>query len=202
MVQFSVPVKTAQKADRFFSFSVIENAVMFAGSRNASVPQNKANALIKSFARLGFSFFVGCARGVDQCFRKALANSNYHSKTFVACAYAQRLNRSFGLFASVVVPESVHPKAALVRRTLWMVKRSSLVVLFPDNPETGKWGKGSTLVFNNTIHQLKPLFVVTKNPPQQNGLYRVLPSSFFGIVTGFWAIPHPISKGGTCDDEF
>jgi len=30
----------------------------------------------------------------------------------------------------------------------------------------------------------------------------VLSVSFFGIVTGFWAIPHPISKGGTCDDEF
>ena len=121
MVQFSVPVKTAQKKECFFSFSVIENAVMFAGSRNASVTQRVANALIKSFARLGFSFFVGCARGVDQCFRKALANSNYHSKTFVACAFAQRLNRSFGLFASVVVPKNVHPKAAFVRRTLKMI---------------------------------------------------------------------------------
>ena len=34
--------------------------------------------------------------------------------------------RAEGLFASMVVPEGIPPKAALARRTLWLVKRSSL----------------------------------------------------------------------------
>ena len=36
--------------------------------------------------------------------------------------------RAEGLFASTVVPEGIPPKAALARRTLWLVKRSSVVV--------------------------------------------------------------------------
>jgi hypothetical protein len=201
MVTFSVPVKTALKHKRFFSFSVKENAVLFAGSRNGLVSQDVAGGLVTAFARLGFGFFVGCAKGVDECFRKALAGSAYAPRTFVACAYTRRIERSLGLFASCVVPYGVSPKAALVRRTLWMVKRASLVVLFPDDPETQTWGKGSSIVFNAAILQLKPLFVVTKTEPQAKDIYKVLPACFQGLVHGYWVIPHPISKGGTCDDE-
>jgi len=202
MVKFSVPVKTKEK-QRLFSFSVKENAVLFAGSRNALVSQTIASGLVSSFDRLGFSFFVGCAKGIDQCFRKALSGAAYAEKTFIACAYTRRIQRNLdmGLFASCVVPYGVSPKAALVRRTLWMVKRSSLVVLFPDNPETESWGKGSSIVFNSTIIQLKPLFVVTKYKPQPKDIYKVLPACFQGLVNGYWVIPHPIDKGGTCDDE-
>jgi len=202
MVQFNVPVKTKEQ-QHLFSFSVKENAVLFAGSRNTLVSQTIASGLVSSFARLGFSFFVGCARGIDQCFRKALAGSAYAEKTFIACAYIRRIQRNIdmGLFATCVVPYGIPPKAALVRRTLWMVKRASLVVLFPDNPETEQWGKGSTIVFNSTILQLKPLFVVTKHKPEEKDIYRVLPTCFQGLVNGYWVIPHPITKGGTCDDE-
>jgi len=203
MVKFSVPEKTAQQEQQFFSFSVKDNAVLFAGSRNASVPEHLAKGLVNAFARLGFGFFVGCARGIDDRFRKALASSKYAERTFVACAFSKRVQRNMdtGLFASCVVPDGVPPKAALVRRTLWMVKRSSLVVLFPDDPETGNWGKGSTVVFNATVLQLKPLFVVSKAQPKPKGFYKVLPACFQGLVNGYWVIPHPIEKGGTCDDE-
>jgi len=203
MIKFSVPVKTAKRDKHFFSFTVKENAVLFAGSRNAAVSRHTAQGLVSSFARLGFSFFVGCAKGIDQCFRNALAGSDYAQNTFVACAYTRRIQRNLdmGLFATCVVPFGLPPKAALVRRTLWMVKRASLVVLFPDNPETDQWGKGSTIVFNSTILQLKPLFVVTKHKPEEKAMYRVLPACFQGLVNGYWVIPHPIKKGEAYNDE-
>lgn len=203
MVKFSVPEKTTQQKQHLFSFSVRDNTVLFAGSRNACIKEQLAKGLVDAFARLGFGFFVGCARGIDQSFRKALAKSQYAERAFVACAFSKRVQRNTdtGLYASCVVPDGVPPKAALVRRTLWMVKRSSLVVLFPDNPETGNWGKGSTVVFKATVLQLKPLFVVSKTRPKPRGLYKVLPACFQGLVNGYWVIPHPIEKGGTCDDE-
>jgi hypothetical protein len=205
MVQFNVPVTAAgNKRRQAFAFCVKENAVLFAGSRNGFVPEKTARGLVSGFARLGFSFVVGCASGIDQCFRKALAASEHTDKTFVACAFVKRIGHIMdtGLFASCVVPHGIPPKAALARRTLWMVKRASLIVLFPDNPENGRWGKGSTLVFNSAVMQLKPLFVVSKHQPEQKGIYRVLPACFQGLIEGFWVIPHPIQKGGTCDDEY
>jgi hypothetical protein len=203
MVTFSVPVKTALKDKRFFSFSVKENAVLFAGSRNALVSQDVAGGLVTSFARLGFGFFVGCAKGIDQCFRNALAGSDYAAKAFVACAYTRRIQRNLdmGLFATCVVPYGITPKTALVRRTLWLVKRASLVVLFPDNPVTQNWGKGSSIVFNAAILQRKPLFVVSKTQPQAKDIYRVLPACFQGLVYGYWVIPQPLEKGGACNDK-
>jgi len=205
MVQFSVPVQAAGNTRRgAFAFCVKENAVMFAGSRNAYVPEKTARGLVCAFARLGFSFVVGCAQGIDACFRRALVLTKRADNTFVACAFAKRIPRIMdtGLFASCVVPHGIPPKAALARRTLWMVKRASLIVLFPDNPENGRWGKGSTLVFNAAVMQLKPLFVVTKHQPEKKGIYRVLPACFQGLIEGYWVIPHPIQKGGTCDDEY
>ena len=49
-------------------------------------------------------------------------------EVFVGCAFGRRTMRcrAEGLFASTVVPEGIPPKAALVRRTLWLVKRSSV----------------------------------------------------------------------------
>ena len=57
-------------------------------------------------------------------------------EVFVGCAFGKRARRcrAEGLFASAVVPEGIPPNAALARRTLWLVKRSSLVVLFPERP--------------------------------------------------------------------
>jgi len=200
MVQFSIPVKSESNSRRFFNFAVRENAVMFAGSRFGLVPNSVCTQLVEQFSKLGFGFFVGCANGVDDCFRKAISETDAVTKSFVACAYMHRLERSYGIFASVVVPFEVSPKAALVRRSLWMVKRSSMVVLFPDNPKTLSWGKGSTIVFNAAVSQIKPVFVVTKNPPKQSSLYKIIPSNFQGIVSGFWCVPHP-TQDGTVDDE-
>jgi len=76
-----------------------------------------------------------------------------------------------------------------------------MVVLFPENPRDHCWGKGSSLVFRASMYHLKPVFVVSSTPPKESIHYRVLPSSLFGVVDGYWVVPHPVKEGGTCDDE-
>ena len=44
-------------------------------------------------------------------------------------------------------PQTENRRGALARRTPSLVKRSSLVVLFPERPAAGRWGAGSQLVF-------------------------------------------------------
>jgi len=202
MVTFHVPfLQSGGRGE--FRFSVSERAVLFAGSRYAELPSRTCSLLISEFARLGFGFLVGCARGVDNSFRRALAHSSYRERCFVACAFPQRVKSvsCLGLDAGVVVPQNLQPKAALHRRTLWMVKRCSLVVLFPQNPLNGSWGKGSQLVFRASMYHLKPMFVVSSTPPKKSIHYRVVSSSLFGVVEGYWVVPHPVSDGGPCDDE-
>jgi hypothetical protein len=203
MVQFSVPVSKALTGKRFVRFSVTHNAVLLAGSRHGLVPDSTAQDLVAAFARLEFFFLTGCARGVDQCFREALSRAELWDKTFVACAYTRRIQRHLdaGLFASCVVPFGISPKAAPVRRSLWMVKRASLVVLFPDDPKTGEWGKGSSITFKTAVAQSKPLFVVATKAPAPSESYRVLPACFQGIVSGYWVIPNSLEEGGLFDDE-
>ena len=147
---------------------------------------------------------VGCARGIDQRFRSTLAVSNAaKDSSFIACAFASRVEgaQKEGLFASLVVPQGLSPAAALRRRTLWMVKRSVLLFLFPDDPATGKWGRGSRLAYRAALDQLKPVFVVTSHPPAESSDYHLVPSSYFGIVDGYWVVPHPVPEG-TCDEEW
>jgi len=218
MVTFSIPIKATdvvsvtesktkssnkQKEQQFFSFSVPQMSVLFAGSRYKVVSQRVCKPLVHALAKQGFSFLVGCANGVDRSFRLAISNSQYHDRCFVACAFSKRLKHSYtyGLFASVVVPKNITPKAALHRRTVWMVKRCSMVVLFPENPKDNSWGKGSRLVFKAALYNLKPMFIVTCTPPPKSIHYRVLKSNLFGVVDGYWVVPHPIKEGGTCDDE-
>ena len=131
-------------------FRIPETAAMFAGSRNGFVDPKEADRIVRSLSDAGFSFLVGCAPGIDECFRRTLATrAEGEQSTFVACAFSDRVraNESLGLFASVVVPEGLSPTAALRRRTLWMVKRAELLILFPDDPVRGHWGKGSRLAF-------------------------------------------------------
>ena len=200
MVSFSVPVR---ESGAEFRFSVEELGVLFAGSRHGEVRQEVCRALVQGLARDGFSFWVGCASGVDRCFREALSESEYADRAFVGCAFRRRVRAlsTYGLSASVVVPEGLSPKAALRRRTLWLVKRSCLVMLFPDDPVTGRWGKGSQLVFRATLDQLKPVFVVCCSSPKGSDHYRVIGSCLYG-VKGYWAVPHPVSDGGPCDEEY
>jgi len=203
---FRVPtqVQDAPQTAPCFRFSVPEVSVLFAGSRFLEVPLPTCRELVERFAGHGFNFFVGCAEGVDRSFRRTIAYSPYRHRCFVACAFPQRTSRfhTYGLFATVVVPNGLPPKAALHRRTLWMVKRCSLAVLFPERPGDRSWGKGSRLVFQSSLCHLKPLFVVCSTPPPRSVHYRVLPSKLFGVVEGYWVVPHPVSDGGTCDEEY
>ena len=203
MVTFSVPVKQGE-TQFSFPFRVQDAGVLFAGSRHGRVPQSTCKALIEGLAHQGFGFWVGCASGVDRCFRKALSESAYEDRTFVGCAFRKRVKAlsNYGLFASKVVPEGLSVKAALRRRTLWLVKRSCMVILFPENPfDNFSWGKGSRLVFRSALYQLKPIFVVCSCPPEDSPHYRVLSSTIYG-VSGYWVVPHPVSNGGHCDDDF
>jgi hypothetical protein len=184
-------------------FRVRERAVLFAGSRNGSVDPELAERLVSGLALSEFSFLVGCATGIDACFRLTLAEREaWRESTFVACAFADRVrsSESRGLFASVVVPDGLSRAAALRRRTLWMVKRAEFIVLFPDDPLTGRWGRGSRLAFRAATEQLKPAFVVSSTAPPRSPVYRVIPSRLFDAVDGYWAVPHPTADG-TCDGE-
>jgi hypothetical protein len=203
MLQFSVPLKSpAHSGDRpNFTFSVSDNAVLFAGSRNVQLPNRVCSTIISGFARLGkANFLVGCAHGVDESFRAAFSRSAHAHEVFVACAFKNRVQNCNGLFAYHVVPPGVPPKGALVRRTLWLVKNCSMAVIFPDNPRTGSWGKGSRLAFNSCIYQLKPVFIVSETPPPETLYYNVLPSDLFATVSGWWVVPHTGMEGGLCDD--
>ena len=87
MVSFSVPVAGGGPE---FRFSVQELGVLFAGSRHGGVPQAVCQDLIPGLAAGGLSFWVGCATGVDRCFRKALSESAYTDRVFVGCAIRSR----------------------------------------------------------------------------------------------------------------
>ncbi|MBD3327814.1 hypothetical protein GF340_00760 [Candidatus Peregrinibacteria bacterium] len=197
MVTFSV----AEGAGRF-RFTVPQKAVMRAGSRNRQVGRSVCAGLLSSFTWHGFSFFVGCAQGVDKCFREAITGSPFKEHSFVACAFEQRVEYSYsrGLIAEKVVPDNLPPKAALHRRTVWMASRSSMLLLFPEDPTTGKWGKGSTLAFETAMYHNKPVFVAEAQPPQKSEHYCILPSRLFAIVDGYWIIPHAYKGGGEYEE--
>ena len=193
MVTFSVP-RTS------ISFRVRPQAVAFAGSRNGVVHRDTAAALVEGFLHLGFGFLTGCAPGIDRCFRSAFAlNKDAGERSIVACAFEDRARRfTVGeIFASTVVPNGLSPAAALHRRTVWVVRHCSLLVLFPDNPVTGSWGRGSGLAFNTARHNLKPVFLVTSNPPKPLADESVCPSNLFGVLDGFWVVP----AGGSDEEE-
>ena len=78
--------------------------------------------------------------------------------------------------------------AALHRRTVAMVSACSLLVLVPDDPTTGSWGRGSQLAFNTAVQQRIPVFVVTAIPPLGSRNYAVQKGSLFGIVSGYQVV--------------
>ena len=202
MVTFQVP--TANTAADRLVFSVPERAILVAGSRHGAVAPQTAAGLVEHLRQTGFGFLVGCASGIDACFRLAVSrNEEARQTSFIACAFAGRVGQSedAGLTAGVVVPDGLSAAAALRRRTLWMVKRSVLLILFPDDPATGRWGKGSRLAFTAALFQLKPVFVVTAKRPADSPHHRIIADSFYGITDGYWAVPHP-TELGTCDEEW
>ena len=201
MVTFSVPETAGGR--RPFRFSVEGRNALLAGSRYRALDPQLCRDVAEGLARLGFGFFVGCARGVDESFRSALAASPWREDTWVACAFRSRARAAHrqGLDAFVVVPDGVSPKVALYRRTLWMVRRCSLAVLWPERPQDLAWGPGSRLVLRSCLANLKPVFVAAGRPPRVPAAYQVRPADLFGVVRGYWVVADPYGEGGTCDDE-
>ena len=165
--------------------------VGFAGSRYGTVAQNTCHQLLSSFSRRGFSFLVGCAPGIDESFRTALAGSESRSRSTVHCAFPSRkhaVDRA-GLKAVCTVSGAPSAAAALHRRTVSMVSRCTHLVLFPDNPKTGAWGKGSRLAFKTAVKSNIPVFVHTATPPPATTQYHVTPASLFNVLSGYWVVP-------------
>ena len=178
-------------------------SVAVAGSRHGSVDPLVADQLVDALKSLGFSFLVGCAPGVDACFRDSLTRHG-SPNTIVACAFPSR-ERSISsdrLCAVTVVPAGLSPSAALHRRTVWLIRRASLLVLFPTHPHSDRWGNGSTLAFNTALYNLKPVFVVTDERPDPVPSFLVVASSLCDVVSGFWVLPYPEQQGGVCGDEW
>ena len=193
MITFQVPVRD-NKTNSFFCFKVESGSVLFAGSRHLTINKQVCKDLISAFGSLGFCFTTGCARGVDQSFRLALSESDYKDSSLVACAFKNRADQLKDIYSLYVVPDGLHPKAALAKRTLWMTSRCSLLILFPSDPI----GKGSALAFRSAIYNNKPVFIVSKTKPKESNLYTVMSSNLFGVVDGYWCIPPVYQKTGLC----
>lgn len=169
-------------------FAVPQGPVLLAGSRRGRIPAATAQRIVAGINSAGLAVLVGCAPGIDEHFRRTCATvPEVTEHTFVACAFESRVATisKTGVYASLVVPQGVHPKAALRRRTLWMVKRAVLLILFPDDPATGRWGRGSGLAFRAAVEQLKPVFVVTRKPPVQSLSYHLIPARLWDAVDGY-----------------
>ena len=161
--------------------------VCFAGSRYGAV--REASPLVSALASQDVSFRVGCAPGVDRSFRQALVP--FACRSTVHCAFparAHQIARS-GLPAICKVGNTPSSAAALHRRTVGMVSNCSSLILFPDNPRTGAWGRGSSLAFRTAVQQHKRVFVVTTIPPLTKRQTRVVPASLCGIVSGYLVVP-------------
>lgn len=184
MAMFSIPYQSNGK-NGFFDFTIPHDCVLFAGSRHLSVDRQVCNDLINEFGSLGFSFLIGCAKGVDESFRDALAGSDYADSVTVACAFNSKVKKFLGAFKLYSVKEGLPPKVALAKRTLWMTSNCSLLILFPSIP----FGRGSSLAFKSALKNKKHVFVVTDKKPSLPENYKVFKSSLFGIVTGYWLIP-------------
>ena len=192
MFEFHIPLKGSS----FYSFRLDGSRLLFAGSRHFEVKPDIVGDLIKVFGSLGFTFMTGCASGVDESFRKALADSKYSANTIIACAFQKRVRDIKGLQALFVVPDGLHPSVALAKRTLWMTGRCSLLILFPSDPI----GRGSALAFKSAIYNNKPVFIVSKTKPKPSSLYSVFSSNLFGIVDGFWCVPPVYKKTLLCSE--
>jgi hypothetical protein len=181
---FSIPYQSNGKK-RFFDFTLPHDCVLFAGSRHLSIDRQVCNDLVNEFGSLGFSFLTGCANGVDESFRDALAVSDYANSATVACAFNSKVKKFLGAFKLYTVPQGLPPRTALAKRTLWMISNCSLLILFPSIP----FGKGSSLAFKSAIKNKKHVFVVSDKKPPVPENYKVFKSSLFGIVNGYWLLP-------------
>ena len=179
------------KYNQYGGWSTAQGVVCFAGSRRGKVNEKACDALVQSFQRLGFRFLVGCAPGVDQCFRQALSGLIPSERWTVHCAFPSRVQaiKKAGSPAICMVSNAPSAAAALHRRTVTMISEGSFLVLFPDDPATGAWGRGSQLAFNTAVQQHKRAFIVTNFPPLSTKQLRVTAGTLFGVVSGYWVSP-------------
>ncbi len=149
----------------------------------------EAKALVSKLASDGASFLVGCAGGVDSSFRQALVS--HASRTTVHCAFPDRARQiaQSGFKTVCRVGTTPSAAAALHRRTVGMVADCTSLVIFPDNPRSGTWGRGSSLAFRTAMQQNKRVFVVTAIPPLSARRTRVIPASLCGVVSGYLVVP-------------
>jgi hypothetical protein len=171
-----------------------DRIVGFAGSRRGRIVEGVCTALVAALSRLGFQVVVGCANGIDCCLRNAVAGTALASRSTVHCAFPSRVREAeaLGLAAVCRVAGISSAAAALHWRTVLMVRECSLLVLFPDDPTTGIWGKGSRLAFNTAVQDHIPVFVVTTIPPLGTRQLRVKEGSLFGVIDGHWVIPQGV----------
>jgi len=121
MVSIGVPVRGGVEGEEAFRFRVQPLRVFLAGSRSGRLPEGLCRQVVGRLRAEELGVLVGCPTGVDRSLRQALAREHLAGKSFVTCASRERLRRSCGLFASVVVPAGLSMRAALHRRTVWMV---------------------------------------------------------------------------------
>ena len=190
--------------DAALQFNVAARSVLLAGSRCGQVEPSTCQALIEQFRRHGFGFFVAARPGwMPPSARRWLTQNAAPTR----CSSAARSASAHGAAGPRDCsprrwcPRAPPPKAALARRTLWLVKRSSLVVLFPERPADRQWGPGSRHVFRSSLYHLKPLFVVASRPPVAPAFCQVVASDLFATVDGYWVVPHTF-RDGFCDDEY
>ena len=165
-----------------------------AGSRRGLIADEVGTSVVAALSRQGFHVVVGCASGIDGCFRDAVARSAFAKRCTVHCAFPSRVGgaEALGLRAVCCVSDVSSAAAALHWRTVLMVRECSLLVLFPDDPKTGTWGKGSRLAFNTAIQCHIPVFVVTGIPPLGTRQFQVEAGSFFGVIDGHWVVPQGV----------
>jgi hypothetical protein len=177
---------------KWLDFQVPESPVLFAGSRHGQVAEQSAKLLVQGFHLAGFSCSTGCASGIDQVFRSAFSSEfNESVPDLVACAFSGRTAEceQLGLNSLYVSKPYMYPHEALRHRTIWLVKQCSLLVLFPDDPKTGNWGKGSRLAFHTAKRLGKPSFVVSAKPPVDDPETIAQEANLFGLFWGTWVIP-------------
>ena len=200
MERFCSAVRMDSRAEAGLRLGFRFLEVLLAGSRSGELPEALCCELVWRLGDDGLDFVVGCAPGVDRSFRLALAREGLAARSFVACASRERLRCAYGLPAAVVVPEALSMAAALHRRTVWMVRRSSVVVLFPEGRD-GSWGPGSRLVLRTALEQGKPVFVASGTEPRVPAPAAILPGSLYGLVRGWWVVPHAVHADTLCDVE-
>ena len=171
-----------------------DRVVGFAGSRHGKIGECVDGTLIMALAARQFHVLVGCASGIDRCIREVIAGSALGKQCTVHCAFPSRVMEAeaLGLKAVCRVSDVSSAAAALHWRTVLMVRECSLLVLFPDDPKTGTWGKGSRLAFNTAIQRHIPVFTVTAIPPLGTRQIQVEAGSLFGVIDGHWVIPQGV----------